>query len=127
MKHLPLVASLLILALTPGCGCNLHHPGKGQKIGQIVKLSYGGVINDTWEGQLIRGGLTDGSGTVGLAPFNFTIEDQKLIPIVEGYMSNQTEVVISYRTEGVYSMFRSDSDGNFLISIEPVTKSTTTK
>jgi hypothetical protein len=122
MKHLSLIASLFVLAFVPGCGCNIHHPGKGQKIGQIVKLSYGGVFRDTWEGQLIRGGLSDGSGTVGIAPFDFTVEDKALIPIIQGYMSNQTEVIITYQTEGIYSVLRSNSGGDFLLSIQPAKK-----
>jgi hypothetical protein len=110
------------LLLHTGCGCNPNHPGTGEKIGQVVKLSYGGVIKDTWEGQLIRGGMNNGSGSFGTTPFDFTVEDPKLVPIVQAYMSNQTEVVIKYRREGVYSVFRSDSHGAFLIEITPVKK-----
>lgn len=122
MKHLSTIVALAVLALVPGCGCNIDHPGQGQKIGQVVKVSYGGVLRDTWEGQIIRGGLSGGSGSIGTAPFDFTVEDQKLVPILQGYMSNQTEVIITYRVEGIYSAFRSDSGGHFLLSVEPAKK-----
>lgn len=120
MRHLLIIAALF----TTGCGLNT--PGTGEKIGQVVKLSKQGVIRSTWEGQLIRGGMNGGSGSFGTTvPFDFTIEDGQMAAIAQKYMQDQTEVVIRYRMEGVYSAFRSDSDGHFLVSIEPAKKEVT--
>jgi hypothetical protein len=112
---------VLSAAISMGCGIN-STPGSGEKVGQIVKLSKQGIISQTWEGQLIRGGMSNGSGTVGTQPFNFTIQDDITAKKVREFMENQTEVVISYNMEGVYSAFRSDSSGHFLTSIEPAKK-----
>jgi hypothetical protein len=116
-----LIVLLAILVCFAGCGINFD-PGNGEKIGQIVKVSHEGIYTETWEAQLIRGGLTSGSGAFGTVPFNFTIEDEALVKKVQGYMQNQTEVIIKYRIEGIYSRFRSGSQGHFLVSIEPAAK-----
>lgn len=104
-----------------GCGCN-GSPGSGEKIGQIVKVSEVGMMSKTFEGQLIRGGMTGGSGTAGTPPFDFTIESEEMAQKAREYMQSQTEVVIHYRTEFVYSEFRTENGGVFLTSIEPAKK-----
>jgi hypothetical protein len=122
IEFLILVAIIGIVAVgmsgTRGC-VNLSN-GAGQKIGQVVKLSQQGFANKTWEGQLIRGGMSGGSGSFGTVPFNFTVEGPELVYKVERFMNEQTEVVIHYRIEGTYSPFRSESNGHFLVSIEPL-------
>lgn len=112
---------MTVITLLIGCGVN-SQPGDGQKIGQIVKLSKVGIVKETWEGQLIRGGMSGGSGSFGTVPFDFTVDSIILLPKVQAAMSNQTEVIISYRSEFVYSAFRSDSSGHFLTGIEEVKK-----
>lgn len=111
----------LTLFITFGCGLN-SKPGDGDKIGQVIRLSRVGIFRDTWEGQLIRGGMTGGSGVMGVAPFDFTIEDPVLVEKARKFMEDQTEVVIHWRCEGVYSACRSSSGGDFLTSIEPAVK-----
>ena|SRR3989338_813487 len=118
------MAMLFVLLLTvtvSSCGGNIS-PGDGEKIGQIIKVSKQGMISKTWEAQLIRGGMVGGSGSFGVVPFDFTIESELVAQKVIEYMQNQTEVLIKYRMEGVYSVFRTDSQGYFLISIEPAKK-----
>ena len=112
---------LLLAVAVSGCGGNTS-PGTGEKIGQIVKLSKQGIFCKTYEGQLIRGGLTDGSGAFGVAPFDFTVENEEMARKVEEYMRKQTEVIIKYSMEGIYSACRSESSGHFLLSIEPAKK-----
>jgi iron complex outermembrane recepter protein len=115
MKKLMLFALVFLAA----CGINTS-PGEGEKIGQIVKLNKQGIFNDTWEAELIRGGMTGGSGVVGIQPFDFTISSDSEADIINTYLKNQTEVVIKYRMEGIWSLFRSESNGHFLVSISPV-------
>ncbi len=92
--------------------------GNGQKIGTITRLNKRGVFCQTWEGEIIRGGLNTGSGVMGTA-FHFTIEDQNLVPLVERAMNTQQEVKITFRSEGV-TFCRSDSESYFLTKIEPL-------
>ena len=100
--------TLLCFLFFTGCHFNAN-PGKGSKIGKIVKLSQEGIFNKTWEGELIRGGLTDGSGTLGNT-FCFTIEDESLLPIAFEAFENQYEVVLTYTKETFTSFTRSQCD-----------------
>lgn len=119
--HLALMTVVLLITMGGLAGCGIGTPGTGVKIGQIVKLSRQGMICKTWEGQLLRGGLTDGSGAIG-APFEFTIENEGLVPDLQTALENQTEVKISYTTEGLYSACRTDSGGVFLDSVQTAPK-----
>jgi prepilin-type N-terminal cleavage/methylation domain-containing protein len=100
---------------------NFSH-GTGEKVGQIVLLNNRGFMNPTWEAQLIRGGMSNGSGAFGMQPFNFTIEDKSLREKVEQYRKSNVEVNISYRIEGICAPTRSESKCTFLTGIEPVKK-----
>lgn len=113
--------SLVVLALV-ACGFNAS-PGTGTKIGQVVKLSQVGIFRKTWEAQLIRGGMTSGSGGFGVTPFDFTVESDSLAAVINKYMDDQTEVLIHYRTEGVASCFRTESENHFLVSVTPAPSS----
>lgn len=116
-KLIVLCAALVLLA---GCGLN-SSPGTGEKIGQIVKLTKQGLMRDTWEAELIRGGMNGGSGSFGVTPFDFTIEDDDMAKLCKKYLQDQTEVIITYRIEGIYNAWRSDSGGHFLVTIHPAT------
>ena len=119
MKKTLITLALAILTFGSFTGCGMQSPGEGSKIGQIVKLSKHGVFVKTWEAQLIRGGMNGGSGSFGTTPFNFTVENEKDVDKIREFMENQTEVVITYRTEGIYALTRSDSGGDFLITVKP--------
>jgi hypothetical protein len=119
MKRSNLCALALFVVF--GCGVNTS-PGEGDKVGQIVRLQRVGMASKTWEGEIIRGGMSGGSGVIGMTPFDFTIENEELATAVRGFMDNQTEVTIHYRSEGVYSACRTESRGHFLVSIEPAKK-----
>lgn len=114
----------LILSIIPALllACNVNtNPCTGEKIGQIVKLNKTGMISTTWEAELIRGGMSGGSGVVGIAPFDFTIEGDSLAKIAQAAMTRQTEVTVKYRIEGISRSTRSDM-GIFAVSIDPAPK-----
>ncbi len=111
------VATFCLLSLA-SCGVNTS-PGNGEKVGTIVRVSKVGMANDTWEGELIRGGMSNGSGSFGAVPFHFTIEKDDMAKLAEKYMREGTEVTIKYRQEGVWSVTRSESGGTFLETIVP--------
>lgn len=110
------VMMFVVALMLAGCGLNVD-PGDGSKIGQIVKVKQEGIICKTWEAQLIRGGMTGGSGAFGVRPFDFTIRDPRLAATLIRHMNRQTEVIIEYRTQGVYAVCSSGSYGEFLKSI----------
>ena len=111
---------LLVLALALTAGCGVNSPGTGSEVGVVIRMSKHGIFSKTWEAQIIRGGMSNGSGSFGTVPFNFTVESDVLVAKVQQYMDAGTEVKIAYRTEGLYSAMRSDSGGDFLESIEEV-------
>ena len=115
-----IIIALAFAALLTGCGFRGSDTGTSQKVGVIVRVSKVGMISETWEAQLIRGGLTDGSGAIGTVPFDFTVESYALAQKTKEYMEAGTEVKITYHTEMIYSSFRSSSGGDFLIGIEPM-------
>jgi len=93
MKKL-LLLSILSLFLH---SCSLHTPKNGQKIGRIVKIADEGLLCTTCEGELIRGGLVDGSGTLG-SSFHFTINDRKIKEKAYEAFETQSEVIMTYET-----------------------------
>ena len=100
-------------------GCTFRpDPGEGKKIGRIVRLSRQGLFFKTWEGELIRGGFVEGSGSMGTS-FHFTIEDPRLLNVANHALETQREVVLHYRIDAISALSRSeDVDPNFATAIE---------
>lgn len=103
---------LLFIVLLTGC----WDTGQGEKVGQIIKLNRQGVFCKTWEAELIRGGLNNGSGAASTL-FDFTIEDSRLVQEVQNALDGQYEVKIHYNMEWTTAC-RSDSAEHFLQRIE---------
>jgi hypothetical protein len=113
LKHLFVVLAACMMLVS----CSLRNPASGDKIGYIIKVSQSGIFCTTWEATLVRGGLNDGSGAFA-QPFDFTIEDPRLVQIAQQAMNERREVKLTYTTEGVASACRSDSGGDFAKHIE---------
>jgi len=113
---------ILSLAATFGlAGC--IQDSSGEKAGSITRLSKDGWIPlcKTWEGEILRGGLNNGSGAFGAA-FHFTIDDSALMDEVKKALESQQEVKIHYHHEKfvLLGTCSSKSDGYFLDSIEVI-------
>lgn len=108
----------LLVALSAILLAGCWDTGRGEKIGSITRLNRQGIFCQTWEAEIIRGGLNTGSGVMGQA-FHFTIENDALAKEVEKYMNSQQEVKITYKRE-LNSFCRSDSADVFLEKIEPL-------
>lgn len=109
------IATFVIFSL----GCGIGTPMHGEKLGTIIRVAYGGVLCNTWEATIVRGGMNAGSGAFA-APFDFTIESPELADQVQALMEAQREVKLTYRTEGIYQLCRSDSGGHFAVKVEAV-------
>lgn len=92
-------------------------PGEGEKIGQVVKVNKEGWFSKTYEAELIRGGLSNGSGTVGTQSFNFTVPSN-LVKDVKEFMNTQQEVVINYDIDYICLKLNSASNCTFLTDIK---------
>jgi hypothetical protein len=110
------VKYLLLLPLLTGCLVMFPNPGDGEKVGTIIKLSHEGVLCKTGEGQLIRGGMANGSGAFGVTPFDFTVPDS-LWPQAEQAFTSQREVRIRYHAAWGWAC--SSETGHYLTGIAP--------
>ncbi len=72
-------------------------PNSGDKTGIIVKVAQEGVIAKTWEAELIKGGMNNGSGGFGVKPFDFTLTEQQADVANQTMISGQ-EVVVKYHS-----------------------------
>jgi len=72
---------------------------------------------------LLRGGLADGSGVLGMQPFDFTIQDPSLMEIAERAMVENKEVKVSYHIPWVASSCsRSPNSDGVVTKIEIIEK-----
>src|SRR5258708_467775 len=94
----------------------------GEKVGQIFGINKEGFISLTWEAELVRGGMNDGSGAFGVKPFNFTVPSDELAEKVRKYAESKTEVLIYYHSARVYWYQQSENEELFLDDIKPVKK-----
>lgn len=112
MKLRKTIIALACVSLLSGC----WETEKGEKIGNIVKLSKEGMFIKTNEAELIRGGMNDGSGSFG-KPFHFTIEDEKLLITVQKALDEHKAVRVKYHKE-LATLWRCESNNYFLDDIE---------
>lgn len=111
--------TLLLLILTTSTiflsGC--WETESGQKTGNIVKFSKEGFLIKTYEAELIRGGMNDGSGSIGKS-FHFTVENKSLIETINKAISTNKQVKINYHQEWYTLPWRCESQNYFLDNIE---------
>src|SRR4051812_47921698 len=91
-QHMNKLHSATWLAITLALsGC--FQDSTGEKVGGITRLSHDGFMPfcKTWEGEIIRGGLSNGSGVFG-APFHFTVQGDELVQKVKQALESQKEV-----------------------------------
>lgn len=99
--------------MVPLAGC--WNTGPGEKIGVLTKVASHGLFCQTWEAQIVRGGLNTGSGVMG-QPFDFTIEQDDMAQTAQAALNKQQTVKIYYHSEA-NSFCRSESDSHFLDKI----------
>lgn len=91
---------------------------EGEKTGQIVDVWKSGLVIKTWECKIIRGGLEDGSGTLGQVT-QLTIEDADQLRKAKELMRKKSNVIVAWHHE-LFNFFRSDSGSRFIDSIHEV-------
>lgn len=110
MKKLVLVYLCILLS-----SCKLV--SEGSKVGVIVKCAEEGFFIKTYECEIIRGGMSAASGTIGKA-FDFTVENKSLIPLFDKALNEQKEVRVYYHKEWVTIWRTETSDNSFADRIE---------
>ena len=113
MKKIIYVILLMVPLIFSGCWTT----SEGKKIGQITAIAQQGLIIKTWEAQIVRGGINNGSGVTGQVT-HFTVENNpELVKKLTNSMNNGTEVEVTFHEELV-SLFRSESGSMFADSAE---------
>ena len=70
----------------------------GQRTGTVSKFSQKGIFIKTWEGEMILGGLRNNpNGGVEANIWEFTCQNDDLIPIIEEAQQSGQRVTISYK------------------------------
>lgn len=84
---------------------------EGDKHGVLVKVAKEGSLWGTYEGELIRGGLTDASGANGSA-FHFTFGQLKssLVKKAQESLSQNKPVVLKYHCEKFVAPWRGETN-----------------
>ena len=106
---------IILLCCLSISGC--WETSKGQKVGTIVKCASEGFFIKTYECELIRGGMNDGSGSFGKS-FHFTASNAEHVKILNEALNNQKSVEITYHQEWI-SLWRTETkDNSFLDDIK---------
>lgn len=86
---------------------------RGEKTGNIVKVAKAGFLIKTWDAELIRGGLNDGSGSMG-SKFDFAIENNELVDQLRIAMESHKQVNIKYHQE-FFTWLRNNDEKNYFL------------
>lgn len=103
----------------------------GDRTGTVTKLSKRGFFCKTWEAQMYMGGMkkktelvssSDGKSTTPVTTlvantFEFTIEDESLVPKIQEALESGERITVTYREELV-SFCRSDSGSYFVTAVK---------
>lgn len=108
---------VLLIAVWCLFGCT-KVVSEGEKVGTVIKVAKQGVVCNTWEGELIRGGMSNGSGGFSTTPLHFTINDNGLLQKTKEALDGQYEVKVRYVEYFGPMSCASDSSAYFLTSIE---------
>lgn len=119
-----MIMLLCVLIIIAGCcpGCCGYVTARGEKKGTIIKLAKEGIIFKTWEAEMVRGGMANGSGSFSTTPFYFTIDDKSLLQKIRASLDDQKEIKIEYKTRKYIFNTNSECDGdqngcNFLTGV----------
>lgn len=99
--------NILIMIIISICLSGCWQTSEGKKNGMLVKISREGIIWGTFEGELIRGGFNNGSGSNGTS-FHFSMGrlETSLVKKSLELMDKNKPVVISYHCELLVAPWR---------------------
>jgi len=99
----------------------VQSPTSGVKRGVVVKLAEEGLFVKTQEAELIRGGLTNGSGVAGGEVFTFTVSDPAVLQQIRQALDTGEEIEIKYeRPLFSVPLSRQIMSNPFVTSVIPV-------
>jgi hypothetical protein len=91
----------------------------GTRVGSLVKLSRKGYIFKTHEGQLMVGGMSDGTGTFNSTTWDFSVDDDNKSAIEALNLSQRTGQRVSVHYEEKFFHLPWNGDTKyFVVSVE---------
>lgn len=114
-----LLAVGAFLLCVAGCSTmQTHVTATGTKVGTVIKVANEGAIVKTWEVELVRGGMSNGSGGFSTTPLHATINDEKLLAQAQEALDQQYEVEVTYVTYwGPMPFASANTDDRFLLTM----------
>mgnify|MGYP001806343089 CR=1 FL=1 len=92
---------------------------EGTRVGSLVKLSRRGYVFKTHEGQLMVGGLSDGTGTFNSTTWDFSVHDSNKQAIEALNLSQRTGQRVSLHYEEKFFQLPWNGDTKyFVVSVE---------
>lgn len=86
------ILGAMVLGAVGGCSVS-----DGTRTGSITKFSNKGIINKSWEGEMVMGGVRGNSnGGVVANVWHFTIQDKSLIPLATKAVEEGIPVSVKY-------------------------------
>lgn len=122
IELLIIIAMIAIIAgLFGGCGCSFQS-SKGERTGNVTKLSYKGVFGNSWEGEMVLGGIrTTSDGGVAANIWQFTVpQDENLLSKIRYASEHGTRITIKYHQPFFYNTFKNRSGGYFVDGVSIV-------
>lgn len=115
-KFIKLIVVCVFLLYVVGCG--MIDYSDGDRAGVVTKLSHKGIFCKTWEGELLMGGLMQGSNdvTIGTNQFYFSVKDENVIKQIQEKMITGEHVVLTYKQTMFRFPFSCIQQTNYLIT-----------
>lgn len=104
---------MAVLAMT---GCT-HLTGSGEKVGSVIKVSSEGQVFKTNEVEIVRGGMSNGSGGFSTTPLYATVNDDAILAQLKDALNKQYEVKVYYR-DYFATPLSSDSSSRYIVAVE---------
>lgn len=114
MKLKYFVVALMLFCV--GCGRGLDY-SDGSRQGTIVKFSKKGVFCKTWEGEMVLGGLRSSEGGAVANVWEFSVIDEKLVPLVQQAADSGERIKLSYH-QGLFTGVCISNSDYFVTSVE---------
>lgn len=91
----------------------------GTRVGSLVKLSRKGYVFKTYEGQLMVGGMSDGTGTFNSTTWDFSVDDSNKSVVEALERSQKTGQRVSLHYEEKFFQLPWNGDTKyFVVSVE---------
>lgn len=91
----------------------------GTRVGSLVKLSRKGYVFKTYEGQLMVGGMSDGTGTFNSTTWDFSVDDDNKTAIEALNLSQRTGQRVALHYEEKFFQLPWNGDTQyFVVAVE---------